>query len=100
MTKHYSAAELMHRAEEGALDKSELADLLPSEPRLSFLAECARVERNLTRACAARGEFCLPGGCALEGETCLDAVLNAEPEYNKACGQIWLPFFQSSTDVA
>jgi hypothetical protein len=28
------------------------------------------------------------------------AVLNAAPEYNKACGRIWLPLFRSSQRAA
>ena len=96
MNTHYSAAQLMHFAEQGLLAKGELADLLPSELRAGFLSECAEVEKDFTRACAADGNFCLPSGCALEGESCLNALLKAGHEYNKACGWLWLPLFRSS----
>ena len=91
-----ATAELMDLAADGLLDKALLAQLLPSDPRAVFLEGCAQIEKDLTRACAARGEFCLASGCALEGESCLDALLNAAPEYNKACGRLWLPLFRSS----
>lgn len=100
MTTNSTAAELMDFAAEGMLDKEALAQLLPSEPRAVFLEGCAKIEKDLTRACAARGEFCLASGCALEGESCLDALLNAAPEYNKACGRLWLPLFRSSQHAA
>jgi hypothetical protein len=100
MITNYSAAELMHLAQEGTLEKEELAELLPSELRCAFRTACGEVEKDLTRACAAHGTFCLPSGCALEGEACLDALLNAAPAYNKACGEIWLPLFRSSKQVA
>jgi hypothetical protein len=91
-----SAAAMIDLTAEGMLDKELLAQLLPSEPRAEFLAQCAKIERDLTRACAAHGDTCLASGCALEGESCLNAVLNAGSEYNKACGRIWLPLFRSS----
>ena len=100
MTTNTSAAELMNFAAEGMLDKEVLAQLLPPEPREAFLAGCAQIERDFTRACAAQGEFCLESGCALEGESCLNALLNAAPAYNKACGHIWLRLFRSSQHAA
>ena len=96
MTNNCTAAVLMDFTAEGMLHKDALAQLLPSEPRAVFLEGCERIEQDLTRACAARGEFCLASGCALEGESCLDALLNAAPEYNGACGRLWLPLFRSS----
>ena len=96
MITAYSSSQLITFAERGMLDKLYMADLLPEEPRAAFLTACAGVERALTRACAAQGDFCLPGGCACEGETCLNALLNASPAYNKACGELWLPLFRSS----
>lgn len=96
MTTEYSSSQLISFAERGMLDKVDMADLLAEEGRSTFLAACAKVEREFTRVCAAHGNFCLPGGCALEGEACLEALLNAGPEYNKACGRIWLPLFRSS----
>lgn len=96
MSTNNSAADLMGLAADGMLDKDVLAQLLPPEPRDAFLAGCAQIERDFTHACAAHGEFCLASGCALEGEACLNALLNAAPAYNKACGHIWLPLFRSS----
>lgn len=100
MADNFTAAELMDFTAEGMLDKDMLAQLLPSEPRAVFLEGCARIERDITRACAARGDFCLASGCALQGESCLNAVLNAAREYNRACGRIWLPLFRSSQPAA
>jgi hypothetical protein len=100
MTIEYSSAQLMGFAKRGMLDKAEMADLLPGEPRSAFLAACAEVEREFTHDCAANGEACLPAGCALEGEACLNALLKDGPAYNKACGALWLPLFRSSTHVA
>ena len=96
MTTNASAADSMDFTAEGMLDKDALARLLPPEPRAFFLAGCAQIERDLTRACAAHGDFCLASGCALEGESCLNALMNAAPAYNKACGQLWLPLYRSS----
>jgi len=100
MTTEYSSAQLMSFAERGMLDKAEMADLLPEDSRPAFLAACADVEREFTRECAAHGNFCLPEGCALEGEACLNALLKLGPEYNKACGSLWLPLFRSSKHAA
>jgi hypothetical protein len=99
MITNYSPSELMHFVQEGTLEKDEMAELLPSEPRSIFLTACEQVEKDLTRACAAEGDFCLASGCALEGESCLNALLNAAPAYKKACGDIWLPLFRSSRQV-
>ena len=95
MTTEYSSAQLMSLAERGMLDKTQLADLLPEEPRSAFLAACAEVEREFTHDCAADGETCLPAGCALEGESCLNALLAAAPEYNKACGRQWVALYSN-----
>ena len=100
MTTNTPAADPRDFTLESVLDKDTLAQLLPSGPRETFLAGCAQVERDLTRACAERGDVCLASGCALEGESCLNALLNAGPEYNKACGRIWLPLFRSSRPAA
>lgn len=100
MNTNYSPAQLMHFAEQGLLAKAEMAQLLPSEPRAEFLDGCAQIEKDFTRACAAEGDFCLASGCALEGESCLNALLKAGPEYNKACGRLWLPFYRSSKHTA
>jgi hypothetical protein len=100
MNTNYSPAQLMHFAEQGILAKADMAQLLPAEPRAEFLDACARVEKDFTRACAADGDFCLASGCALEGESCLNALLKAGPEYNKACGRLWLPLYRSSKHAA
>ena len=95
MTTDYSADELMQRAVEGTFDKAQLADLLPSEWRSRFFAACDDVEREFTRACTTAGDPCLASGCALEGGVCLNALLNAGPAYNKACGRVWVRVFRS-----
>ncbi len=94
MTTNSSMAELMDFAADGMLDKDVVAQLLPPEPRDAFLAGCAQIERDFTGACVAHGEFCLASGCALEGEACLNALLNAAPEYNKACGRLSLALWR------
>jgi len=81
----YSPSQLISFAERGMLDKLHMAALLPDETRAAFLAACASMERVLTRAC--------------ESEVCLYALLNANPAYNKACGELWLPLFRSSKRV-
>ena len=96
MNTDYSTSQLMSFAERGMLAKTEMADLLPEEPRAEFLTACARVEKAFTDACTAHGDFCLASGCAMDGEVCLSALLNAGLDYNKACAQLWLPLFRSS----
>lgn len=93
MITNCSAEQLMRRAEAGELSKSEMAYLLSSDPRWSFLQACAEVERRITTSCAAEGHYCLESGCALQGEACLDALLNAGPAFQQACGQLWVPLF-------
>lgn len=100
MATSYSVSQLINFAERGMLDKAEMAELLPEEPRAAFLAACTSVERAITEACTANGDFCLASGCALDGEVCLNALLSANPSYNKACGQVWLPLFRSSQPAA
>ena len=96
MMNDYTPTQLIDFAQRGMLPKRELADLLPEESRTDFLAACGRLEKVITDACTAHGDFCLASGCALEGEVCLNALLNANPSYNAACGQLWLPLFRSS----
>ena len=96
MATNYSVPQLIDFAERGMLEKAEMADLLPEEPRAAYLAACAKVEKAITEACTAHGDFCLASGCAMDGEVCLNALLSASPSYNKACGQVWLPLFRSS----
>ena len=93
MTTINSAEGLIQRAQDGLLSKADMADLLAPDPRWSFLEKCAQIERNLTKSCAAEGDFCLESGCALEGEACLEALMKAGPEYHKACARLWTPIF-------
>ena len=95
MNTNYSAAQLMHFAEQGLLDKFEMAHLLPPATEVDFLRACEDVEKALTRACTDHGDHCLASGCAMEGESCLNAILNAGPEYNKACGRQWVALFSN-----
>ena len=85
MTTDFSPSQLIHFAERGMLGKTQMANLLPDESRERFLAACSEVEKAFARACAAHGE-----------EVWLKALLNANPSYNKACGELWLPLFKSS----
>jgi hypothetical protein len=96
MNTDYSPSQLMNFAERGMLVKAEMADLLPEESRAEFLTACARVEKAVTDACTAHGDFCLASGCAMDGEVCLNALLNAGLDFNKACARLWLPLFRSS----
>ena len=100
MTTDYATAQLINFAERGMLAKGEMAGLLPEESRAAFLAACGEMEEAITEACTARGDFCLASGCSLEGEVCLNALLNAGPEYNKACGRLWVPLYRSSKHAA
>ena len=100
MKTNFSPAQLMHFAEQGILAKADMAELLPSEARGAFLDACGEVEREFTRACAAHGDFCLASGCALEGESCLNAILKAGPEFNKACGRLWVDIFGNPANRA
>lgn len=96
MNTHNWTAQQMQGAADGLLAKDELAEMLPPGLRADFLSRCADIEREITRACAAHGDFCLASGCALEGESCLNAILKAGPEFNKACSALWVPLFQSA----
>ena len=96
-----SPEQLMRLAEEGALSKVELADLLEPDARHVFLEECRRIERTITDDCIKRGDFCLESGCPMEqGEVCLDAILKTEPLYHKACAGAWLPIYQDPRNRA
>ena len=72
MNTDYSPSQLMNFAERGMLARTEMADLLPEDPRAEFLTACARVE---------------------------NALLSAGLDYNKACAKLWLPLFRSSQHV-
>ena len=49
MNTNYSAAQLMHFAEQGLLEKFEMAHLLPPATEVDFLRACEDVEKALTR---------------------------------------------------
>ncbi len=86
---------LMAFAAEGHLTKTELAELLAPERRAAYLRRCAVIEKTFTEACTAQDDPCLESGCSLEGEVCLQPLLNAEPEYLKACAAEWMRMMQS-----
>lgn len=89
---------LMDFSEKGHLSKLDLAALLSSEKRIVYLDACARFERALTQACAAKGDFCLESRCAFEEEegVCLNAVLEAGDVYTTGCVSLWKYFFVNS----
>ena len=91
MNTNYSAAQLMHFAEQGLLDKFEMAHLLPPATEVDFLRACEDVEKALTRACTDHGDHCLASGCAMEGESCLNAILNAGPGTTRRADDGGLP---------
>jgi hypothetical protein len=96
-----SPEQLMRLAEQGALSKFELAELLEPDSRHVFLEACRQIERGITDDCIARGEFCLQSGCPLdEGEVCLDAILETEPRYHQACATAWLPIYKDPRNRA
>jgi hypothetical protein len=96
MNTTYSAGQLMQRAEEGLLSKTEMADLLAHDPQRSFLHACEQVEREITQSCADDGHNCLESGCAMKGEACLNALLKSGPAYHKACARLWVPLFSDA----
>jgi hypothetical protein len=96
-----SPDQLMRLAEEGALTKAELAELLEPDSRHVFLEACRQIERALTDDCIKRGDFCLESGCPIEeGEVCLDAILKTGTVYHKACASAWLPIFRDPRNRA
>ena len=100
MTAIDITGQLMELAAKGRLPKAAMANLLAPDSRWAFLEACARIEKDFTERCAARGEFCLESGCALEGDACLEALIQAGPEFYKACAQAWLPFFSEPNNRA
>ena len=93
--KSHSLDRLMKSAEAGQLDKHELAELLASHSRPAFLEACEAIEKRIRADCAATGDPCLSDGCAIESdETCLQAVLKTGPDYQKACGAVWIELFR------
>jgi hypothetical protein len=93
-TKTYTPEQVMVMASEGRFTKAELAEFLSSERRRSFLNACARIEKQFTEDCAAKGEPCLESGCSANGEICLQPLLHAGSAYHKACAAAWLPIFR------
>ncbi len=86
----------MHFAEQGILAKAEMAELLRSARQgATFLARAAEVEKGFHACVRCARRLCLASGCALEGESCLNAILNAGPEYNKACGRQWVALYSN-----
>jgi hypothetical protein len=84
---------LIASAQEGALSKLELADLLTLSSRQRYLAACAVIEKRFTERCTAANDPCLEGGCASEGEYCLEPLMRAGAEYHKACAAEWIAAF-------
>jgi hypothetical protein len=84
---------LMKLAEEGRLSKAVLATALAPGYRDAFLDACAAIEKRVTEACAAKGDFCIGSECAVEGEVCLEAILDAEPDFSRAVGAEWIAIF-------
>ena len=94
------AGQMMELAGEGYLPKAAMANLLQPDARWRFLEACEHVEKDFTARCAAKGDFCLASGCALEGEACLDALIQAGPEFYRACARAWLPLFREQKNRA
>jgi hypothetical protein len=88
-----SPDQIMKFAEEGALPKQTLLNLLASDQRRTYLDACAAIERNYTERCAPANGACLESGCALEGEICLQPLLRSADEYRKACAAEWIRLF-------
>ena len=85
--------QLLKFAEEGRLTKEALAAMLAPEARSRFLESCALIEKQYTEACTAKNDPCLESGCSAEGEICLQPLLNAEPEYSRACAVEWAKLY-------
>jgi hypothetical protein len=94
------ARQLMELAAEGALPKTAMANLLEPAARWTFVEACSQIEKDFTMRCAAKGDFCLASGCALEGDACLDALIQAGPEFYRACARAWLPLFSQPANRA
>jgi hypothetical protein len=93
---------LIAAAKSGALTTDVLAALLTVETRPAFLARCAAIERQYTEACAAKVDPCLESGCSAveDGEICLQPLLEAGPEYLRACGDAWATLFSDPANRA
>ena len=76
--------------------KQELAARLPPDVRQVFLARCAEIEKELTRACGERRDPCLESGCSLEGqdEACLQPIERAGADYERACERVFAELSQ------
>jgi hypothetical protein len=88
-----SPERLMTFAQQGALPKPALTDLLATDARPAYLAACAAIEKRYTEECAATKDPCLESGCALEDDICLEPLLKAGREYRKACAAAWSSLF-------
>jgi hypothetical protein len=95
--------QLMTIAAEGRLSKESLAAMLEQDARQQFLEACADIERAYTEACRAKGDPCLASGCSLEEEpeaACLQPLLQAGPEYNRACAARFIELFRDPANRA
>lgn len=99
-TKTHTPAQVIALAAEGRFSKAELAEFLSVEHRKHFLDACARIEKQYTEECSAKGEPCLESGCSVEGEVCLQPLLHAGSGYYKACAEAWLPIFREAKNRA
>jgi hypothetical protein len=95
-----SPERLMAFAKEGSLPKAVLADLLSGDTRQAYLDACARVEREFTDACIAKGDPCLESGCSVEGgdEICLNPLREAGAAYQQACAAEWVALFRTPSN--
>jgi hypothetical protein len=96
----HSYEDLVKSAAGGLLQKDELAGLLALDSRRAFFESCSAIERQFRDVCAGSGETCLEDGCAMDGESCLQAILKAGPEYQKACGAVWVELFRNPRNRA
>ena len=94
-TRTYSPDQVIAMATEGRFTKDELAGFLAVDQRRPFLDACARIEKQFTEECTAKGDHCLESGCSVEGEICLQPLLHAGSAYYKACAAVWLPIFHT-----
>ena len=77
--------------------RPQLADLLESDAKRTYLKACAAIDRSYTDACRATNDPCLESGCSMDveaGEICLQPVLRAGEEYDLACVSEWMKLFK------
>ena len=88
-----SPSQVIERARAGEWSKFELAELLNSNARKTFLNFCGAIEKRYTEACTEAHDPCLESGCALEGEVCLQPLERAGVEYDRACGSAFVELY-------